>query len=218
MPLNLTRGGLSPAKITNLATNKEVRFMFNPYEYTVTKQNSWEKRPVTGQNIPQVTFDHGGAQSLSLTLYFDSLSDDSDVRQYTQPLWHMMMLDASTENPRSGKSTPPPVAFEWGKLYFKAIITTMSEKFTLFDGNGVPLRCVVNITLEQFLDTEEPAPQISSQSTSQSAPPTVTATQGERIDNLASSGTGDPNNWRDVAEKNNIDNPMKLQSGQSLNL
>jgi hypothetical protein len=218
MPLNLTRGGLSPAKITNLSTNKEVRFMFNPYEYTLTKQNSWEKKAVTGHNIPQVVFEHGGAESLSLTLYFDSLNDDADVRQYTAPLWHMMMIDSSTENPRSGKSAPPPVAFEWGKLYFKAIITTMSEKFTLFDPNGVPLRCVVNVTLEQFLDVAEQEAQIPGQATSQTQPKAITATEGERIDNLAASGTGDPNNWRDVAEKNNIDNPMKVQSGQSLNL
>jgi hypothetical protein len=218
MPLNLTRGGLSPATITNLSNNKVVRFMFNPYEYTLSKQNSWEKKPIMGENIPNVVFQHGGTESLSLTLYFDSLNDDNDVRQYTYPLWQMMMIDVSAENPKSGKSAPPPVAFEWGKLYFKSIITSMSEKFTLFDPNGVPLRCVVNVTLEQFLDEDEPAPQISNQSASQTQPQTMTATEGDRVDNLAASGTGDPNNWRDVADKNNIDNPMKVQPGQSLNL
>ncbi len=218
MPLNLTRGGLSPAKITNLSTNEEVRFMFNPYEYTLSKTNTWEKKVVTGHNIPQVIFDHGGEESLSLTLYFDSLTEDEDVRGYTYPLWQMMMIDTNTENQKSGKSTPPPVAFEWGKLYFKSIITTMSEKFTLFDTNGVPLRCVVNITLEQFLDIAEKPPQIPTQSTSQTQPKTTTVTQGDRIDNISSSSTGDPSNWRDVAETNNIDNPMKLTPGQTLSL
>lgn len=218
MSLNLTRGGLSPAKIVNLATNEEVKFMFNPYEYTLSKSNAWEKKPVIGQNLPQVVFQQGGAQSLSLTLHFDSINGVQDVRGYTDPLWKMMMIDSSSINAKSGKAAPPPVAFQWGRLYFKAIITSMSQKFTLFDPNGVPLRCEVSVTLEQFLDIEQPPAQVPQQPTGQNSARSTSAVQGDRLDNVASSGTGDAGNMRNVAEKNNIDNPMKLKPGQQIKL
>ena len=102
MGMNLTRGGLAPAKLTNLVSGAEVRCMFNPFEYTLTKQNSWENNPVIGQNVPEVVFQQGGAQSLRLTLHFDSLPQGDDVRKYTDPLWKMMMIDPSKRNERSG--------------------------------------------------------------------------------------------------------------------
>jgi hypothetical protein len=216
MPLNLTRGGLVPAKIVNLSTNEEVGFMFNPFEYTIAKTNTWEKKPVMGENLPRITFQQGGAETLNLTLHFDSLGEQADVREYTDLLWKMMMVDETKENPDSGKSAPPPVAFEWGRLYFKSIITSMSQKFTLFDADGTPLRCTIDIHLEQLLDDEDYEWQVPGQDTGQGAPRTTTVTEGDRMDNIAASTTGDSNNWRSIAETNNVDDPLNMQSGQTL--
>lgn len=214
MVSNVTRGGLVPAKITNLISNQEVKCLFNPEQYTITKTNTWEKKNVIGQNLPNVSFSQGGAQSLKLKLIFDSLEAGSDVRAYTDPLWNMMMIDSSTENAQSGKGTPPPVAFEWGGLYFKAIITTMSQRYTLFSEAGVPLRCEVDVTLEQFLDIV-PAEQTGS-SRGGSAPGGDTVRQGDRIDHVAARSTGDPSNQRAVAEQNNIDDPSRIPNGTTL--
>lgn len=214
MVSNVTRGGLVPAKITNLISNQEVKCLFNPEQYTITKTNTWEKKNVIGQNLPNVSFSQGGAQSLKLKLIFDSLEAGSDVRAYTDPLWNMMMIDSSTENSQSGKGTPPPVAFEWGGLYFKAIITTMSQRYTLFSEAGVPLRCEVDVTLEQFLDIV-PADQPGSTGGG-SAPGGDTVRQGDRIDHVASRSTGDPSNQRAVAEQNNIDDPSRIPNGTTL--
>lgn len=211
-----TRGGLVPGKLTNLVTNTAVNFMFNPEAYSLSKSNEWEKKVVTGQNLPRVIFKQGGAQSLTLKLHFDSQHQGYDVRSHTDPLWKMMMIDNSTENSSSGKGTPPPVAFEWGGVYFKAIITTMSQNFTLFDSKGTPLRCEVNITLEQFLDIQ-PQPQTQGAS-STTAPQSETVTEGDRLDHVASRSTGDASNYRSVAEANNIDNPQALRNGQKLNV
>ena len=122
MTLNLTRGGLTPAKIINLATNEEVKFMFNPFEYALTKSNTWEEEAGKGVNVPIRVFGSGGAVSLSLTLHFDSLKEGASVTTYTDPLWKMMMVDTQNTEQRSGKSAPPQCAFQWGKFYFKAII------------------------------------------------------------------------------------------------
>lgn len=214
MTSNLTRGGLVAAKLINLVTNEEVKFMFNPYEYAIAKQNQWEKKPIVGQNLPAVTFQQGGAQTLSLTLHFDTQKDGTDVRGHTDQLWKLMMLDTSSENSRSGKSSPPPVAFSWGRLYFKAIITSMTQKFTLFDADGTPLRCEVSVSLEQYLDASEFQAQ-TTDAGGTTRPSNQIVRSGDRMDTISNDSTGDPN-YRPVAEQNNVDDPMRVRNGTNI--
>lgn len=217
MVSNVTKGGLAPATITNLLTNEAVKFMFNPYEYTITKQNTWQDKPVIGQNLPMVTFQQGGAETLNLTLHFDNQASGGDVRVFTAPLWKMMMIDEQSKNARSGKGQPPPVIFEWGKLHFKAVITNMSQKFLLFSESGVPLRCTVEASLRQYLDEADIAPQTSGQSGGGATPSSATVVQGDRLDHIAASSGGDTNH-RQIAEANNIDNPLNVPAGTQLKL
>jgi hypothetical protein len=211
--LNLTKGGLAPATLTNLDTNEVVNFMFNPFEYTLTKRNTWQDKPVTGQNLPYVNFQQGGAITLKLILHFDSQSTGADVRTYTDKLWKMVLVNEAKVDAKTGKGQPPPVVFYWGKLHFKAVITNLSQKFTLFTETGIPLRCEVDIDLQQYLD--EPGETGTAQaggSTPASAP--TTAVQGQRLDNM----TKNPDDQRKVAEKNNINNPLKVPAGTKLKM
>lgn len=209
MTLNLTRGGLTPAKIVNLTESGEVSFMFNPYEYTIKKRNSWKHEERKGQNIPKTTFHQGEPQSLSLTLHFDTLSVKEDVRKLTDKLLEMMMVVEGERDAKTGKSAPPKVAFQWGKLHFVSIITDMSQKFTLFMSDGTPVRCEVSITLEQYVDENEFQPQLpESSAPPANAPSTTTMTEGQRLDHM-----GD---HREIASKNNIDNPHNVPPGTNL--
>jgi len=216
---NMTRGGLVAATITNLNNTGEiVHCMFNPYEYTVTKKNDYKKKDVIGKDVPKVTFQQGGAQSLALKLTFDTLPTGVDVRDRTALLWKMSLIDPTTINPDSDKGTPPPVAFEWGRLYFKAIITDLSEQFTLFSDTGTPLRCVVSLTLQQYEEPTAYAPQGGETNVVNKKPEkTTTVVQGDRLDNIAAANTGSSSNYRDVAANNNIDNPLNVPSGTTLN-
>lgn len=215
MSLDVTRGGLAPARIINLTTKEEVKFMFNPFEYTIKKTNTWEKEDGKGRNVPKMNFQKGGAQTLTLTLYFDSRVTGQDVRGYTSPLWKMMMVEQQRKNNTTGKSSPPVVAFDWGKLYFKSVITSLSQKFTLFDEKGVPLRCQVDITLEQFVDEGEFDAQIPGQAPGQGAAPTTTVVEGQRLDHVAAQD-GNPNAHRQIAEQNNINDPQNVPPGTRL--
>ncbi|MBK8135678.1 MAG: hypothetical protein IPK52_07555 [Chloroflexi bacterium] len=211
-----TRGSLNPAKITNLNTEEIVYFMFNPFEFTISKTNSWANRPVTGINLPLVSFTNGGAQSLTLNLYFDTTRSPGDVRAFTAPLWNMMMIDPDTIDTNTGKGQPPQVAFEWGGLYFKAIITTMSENYVLFNAEGIPLRSKVTITLQQFIDETDLPPQIQDQLANEQAQSTQQMQEGERLDNVASQNGQQPGSYREIAEQNNIDNPQRVPNGTQL--
>jgi hypothetical protein len=215
----MTRGGLRPAKIINVTGGDQVECMFNPFEYTLSKQNQWEKKPTKGKNTPEVRFKQGGSQVLKLKVYFDTLHAGSDVRAYTDKLWKMMLVDESTRHAQSDKSAPPEVAFEWGRLYFKAVLTNMTQKFTLFDEQGTPLRCEVDLTLEQMIDIDDYGSQSPSIPTStQAAPQTAQVTSADRIDTIASQNGLSPDSWRDVAAANNVNNPLQLQPGQNMNI
>lgn len=217
MSPDTTRGGLKPAKLIKIVNDQEVavvRCMFNPYEYTLSKQNQWQEQPTRGKNVGSSSFVKGGSQTLKLTLYFDSsLEEDKDVRKYTDRLWEMMMVEDKSKDKEAGKGVPPEVAFEWGRLYFRAVLTNMSQKYTLFTEDGTPVRCQVDITLEQKIDREDyrkrtdppPMPDVGTE---------VTAVAGDRIDNIAA-GSAAPS-MRDIAEANNIDNPLNIPSGARL--
>ena len=208
--LNLTKGGLEPATLTNLDTQEIINFMFNPFEYTLSKTNTWQAKPVTGQNLPYVTFDQGGAITLKLILHFDSQAENKDVRTYTDKLWKLVMINEAKVNAKTGKGQPPAVAFDWGKMHFKAIITSMSHSYTLFSEKGIPLRCAVDVSLQQYVEDPNPSGQPQASTGAPSTP--TTAVQGQRLDNIASN----PNDQRKIAEQNNINNPLNVPRGTKL--
>lgn len=216
MTAPLTRGNLKPATIKNLNTEETVHFMFNPFEFTISKTNTWNNRPINGINVPLVTFTTGGPMGLTLNLYFDTTRNPADVRAFTAPLWKMMMIDEAKADATTGKGEPPPVAFEWGGLYFKAVITTMNETFLLFDPEGIPLRCKVVVTLQQYIDESDLPPQIQEQIANEQAQVTQRMQEGDRMDNVAVQNGQSPSNYRQIAEQNNIDNPQRVPSGTPL--
>jgi hypothetical protein len=211
----VTRGGLRPATITNLnQTSDVINFMFNPNEFTIDKSITWKAEGGAGQDLPEHVFDKGGAPTVSLTLQFDSQGDKTDVRNYTTKLWKMAMVDTSDVNSKTGKGQPPAIAFEWGRFYFKAILTKISEKFTLFDENGTPLRCEVSLSLTLFEGEGQYTTHSSSSSGSrpEPVPKSKILLQSDRLDHVAGA------DYRQVAEANGIDNPHNTQSGSSIRL
>ena len=208
-----TRGGLEPAVIINKNTGAEVPCMFNPYEYTITKQNQYESANTKGRNLPRVRFKQGGAQALTLRLLFDTYSEGLDVRVHTAPLWQMMMIDEDKSNQRTGKGEPPHCIFRWGRFEFEAVITKMTQKLTLFLKDGTPVRTVVNISMQQVIDESEHGRQ-NPTSGSATASKTRMLYAGSRLDLIAWEEYGDSTKWRLLAEANDILDPLHLQPGR----
>ncbi len=210
-----TKGGLVPAALINLSTGERVNFMFNPTEYSLTKSNTWKSKPIKGKNIPAVEFQQGGVQTLKLQLLFDTYADGADVRGYTDMIWKMMAIDETKKDARTDKSEPPHVAFEWGQFYFTAVLTNVSQKFTMFLADGTPVRTTVDVTLQQAQDETNFQAQAAGAEPA-AAPSAVTTTSSDRLDTVAASQTGDASNQRAIAEANNIDNPRSIPPGTTL--
>jgi len=90
-----------------------------------------------GKNAPKVKFAQAGPKRSNCS-FLRHLCRGSDVRQHTDGLWKMMKVADDKKNPRNNKSEPPHVAFRWGQFEFQAVITSLSQSFTLFDKDGLP--------------------------------------------------------------------------------
>jgi nucleoid-associated protein YgaU len=187
--------------------------MFNPFEYTVSKSNSFKEQSQNRAKSAALEFSKVGAQTLQLSLTFDTYEDKSDVSLLTNQLWKFM--EPQTEKSPKKKARPAFVAFQWGVFRFVAVITNMTQKFTLFTHEGVPVRAKVDVTFTQYKDMNDYPGQ---NPTSGGGPlqELWTVTDGDRIDAIANTVYGDAGKWRLIADYNELPNPLALQPGQEL--
>jgi nucleoid-associated protein YgaU len=216
--------GLEKAIISSLDFSSEkVTCLFNPKEYTFSKQNQYKPKKTTGGNVPQFTFEGGGAATLDMELFFDTYADSTpgepakDVRkEYTDKIWRLMYVDERLKDKKSKKARPPRVRFQWGESWgFNAVITKISQKFTLFAQDGTPLRATLNVGFQQEKDSE----------TLQKQNPTSGGMGGERFWTVEEGDTlgwiayqeyGETSMWRVIAEANDLDNVRELSAGTVL--
>ena len=215
-----TEGALRAAKIYQVDEKGEpkggleVACMFNPFEYTVSKSNTYKDQ---GANASQLELQKSNPQTLKLTLIFDSYEAGTDVSEITRLLWQLM--EPVKELRGDNKAVAPYVAFDWGVFRFVSVITDMTQKFTLFDKNGTPVRARVDVTFKQYNDVADYI-NLPQNPTSGGGPieRVWSVTGGERLDNIAAEVYGDATKWRMIAEFNQITNPFSLEPGQRLTI
>ena len=221
--MSKTRGDLEPAKIYevdksgNPSGGAGVQCMFNPFEYTISKSNSYNEKPKNSANTPQGEFFKAGAQTLKLALIFDTYEADTDVSMETNKLWKYMMGKAKNGSKNNEKIAPPQVAFEWGVFKFVSYITAMTQKFTLFTREGTPVRASVDVTFTQYTDVND-YPKQNPTSGGGPIDRIWRVTAGDRLDLIAANVYQDPDKWRLIADYNHIDNPLALRPGMQLRI
>ncbi|MCD6553661.1 MAG: peptidoglycan-binding protein [Thermodesulfobacteriota bacterium] len=208
---------LVKAYITNLdAGGERIECLFNPSEYTFTKSNRWEAVKIMGGDVPMPKFTGGGAMTLKMQLFFDTYEKGTDVRKYTDKLLKLMSVDPNLKNAKTKKGRPPRCMFNWGQMWsFKAIITQMSQKFTLFLEDGTPVRATVDVTFQQ-VEQEGTYPPQNPTSGGGPARKHRLVRPGDRIDWIAYEEYGDSSLWRLIADENDLENPLQLTPGQVL--
>lgn len=219
-----TRGDLVTARIYEVDSSGNekgggvsVDCMFNPFEYTVTKTNTYEQKSRNNSDVPQVEFKKSGPQVLKMSLIFDTYESGEDVSRETRKLWKLMESKTRREGNRNTKVPPPETAFDWGGFHFVSVITNMTQKFTLFKLDGTPVRSKVDVTFTQHVDTEDYPGQ---NPTSGDGPieRVYQVVAGDRLDTIAFAQYGSAAKWRTIAEYNNVDNPTLLRPGQMLTI
>lgn len=192
-------------------SNDQAKVMFNPAEYSLEKGNQFASAPLPGLSNPVLSWVNGDADSLTMELFFDTYTNKggSDVRDETKKITRLLEIDPTLH-------APPPVHFVWGKLDFHAVIERLTQRFTMFREDGVPVRATLNVTFKEYKtiqDQLKPGPPESSDWTKRRV-----VAQGDRLSLIAAIEYGDPAVWRRIADENEIDNPRLLQPGMELRL
>jgi len=209
--------GLTKARITNKETHDTITCLFNPTEYTITKQNAWQSKPVVGKNVPKLDFTGGGAQKLTMDLFFDVFEQEgADVSKDIQKLMALTLIHPKPKNDKTKKSRPPLCIFEWGPRWsFTAVVMELKVKYTLFREDGMPVRATATITLQEAEDdTQQPKQNPTSYSEGGSRRRQVRPR--DTLAQIAYEEYGDSNRWRDIANANGLDDPLALSPGQIL--
>lgn len=231
--MSKTEGSLTVARIVRVdditmqpIKKSEVSCMFNPYEYTLSKSNTFkEQEAANGENSPPAEISKSGAQTLKLNLFFNTYGsthdsvykNETDVSKITDKLWDLMHVVEENQPDKNKKKHVPLVAFHWGVFFFVSYITNMTQKFTLFTREGIPVRAKVDVTFTQYKDIEDRR-KLGQNPTSGGGPINRihTVVAGDRLDLIADSVYRDPAKWKLIASYNGLTNPAELQPGRQL--
>jgi nucleoid-associated protein YgaU len=110
---------------------------------------------------------------------------------------------------------PHVVEFNWGgQARFRGVVTSYSEKFTMFDEGGHIQRARVTLQLKSFQSAAAQYQAINAHSPDKTKTHVVRA--GERLDMIAADAYGDPSHWPAIAAANGLTRPRVLVPGTLL--
>ena len=183
--------------------------MFNPPEYQLQVTNQFAEVGIPGLGSSLLQFVRGSAQTLTMELFFDTTDEGIDVRVFTGLVLGLASLNSETH-------APPRLIFLWGSLIFPCVLESVTQRFDYFNALGMPLRARLNVTLkgnDTLQDLLGTTQLLSADRTKQWIFKT-----GDTLQKIAAQEYGDPNQWRPIAQANNIDNPLTIPVGQALKI
>ena len=200
-------------------TSKSVTCHFNPDTFKLEREVKWNVEVKEGKDVATVEFKGGQGHAMGpIELVFDTTDTGTDVREEYKPLIEISKVDPAAKNSTTNQSEPSKCRFQWGEfLSFTAVLTKLTETFTMFNPDGVPLRAKVGVTLREV--PEERSTQTPQNPTTRTDPRKVWVVQeGQTLDWIAYQEYGDSAYWRHIAETNDLTNPRDLYPGQMLKL
>ncbi len=198
------------------ANGHEYTVQFNPETVSLSKSADWaEKKGDHTLDIPLVEWKGGKALKLEMTLFFDTYEDDKDVRDKTQPIEELSMVQDETHG-------PPILEFlSGGKAWYhrndKGLtwnLTSFSTTYKMFNAQGVPVRAEMKVGLTEYATEEQQKARIRLQSPDHEKMHRVRP--GDTLHSIAMEAYNDPSKWRPIAEANSIEDPLDLQPGAVL--
>jgi hypothetical protein len=209
---------LEKALITNTVNGNKVPVLFNPEEYTVSKDNNFAQVGVPGLSAPILQFVHGNMQTLEMELLVDSYEEHresnkvlnqagEDVRILTRKITDLMNIDPTTH-------APPILLFTWASLSFTCVLARANQRFIMFLPDGTPVRARLQVTFNEFRNVDLEAKEIKRETVDYSK--IYTVSQGETLSAIAWHTYGNPRLWRAIALRNGIDDPHVLEIGRQL--
>jgi len=211
---------LKKATITVLEgakANTVITVLFNPTEYSFERTNAFKSTPVPGLTSPLVHFVNGESDTLSMELFLDDYTDPNGPqpdRPQSEPVLTKLREIGDLLNIDRRLHAPPSVRFNWGPFEFVAVLEKLGRKVTLFHPDGTPARATLSVTFREYRTLKEQLERPRRESADKSKRRQIIGR--ETLPLLASREYGDVAYWRLIAEKNDLDDPRAIASGDWL--
>jgi nucleoid-associated protein YgaU len=196
------------------AERDSITFQFNPKEVSIQKAAKWERKTAKGAKKAGPP-EFSGAEPCKLTveMFFDaSAKQDGSVVEAVEKLFGCTI--PTEQSVEQKKPSPPLVVLHWGAIAsFPAFVTSVSTKYTLFTTEGLPIRALCSLTLEEM--PTEPWRQ-NPTSGSDAVRRSHTIVEGDSLASVAYQEYGDPTVWRAIARFNGVDDPLRCRVGTRL--
>jgi nucleoid-associated protein YgaU len=190
-----------------------IDFQFNPKELSLSKSAKWQRtaqRNASKSGPPE--FKGADPAKLSVEMFLDATDkmDDSVVKTVEKLFSCCVPVSKTT----GAKGSPPWVIFSWGGLTgFPSFVSSVTAKYTLFTPGGTPVRAVCTVAMEE-ISGEQGGQNPTSGALAARESHVVVA--GDTFSSIAHKMYGNPNLWREIAEANQADDPMRLRPGTRL--
>lgn len=236
-------GGLEKLIIRHETTRKNlfngtIEALFNPNEFTISRNVKWKSKRVaavgTKSSLAKQEFRSSAAKTLSITLFFDTYEargssltfgqvakdfliptnpftaspEATNVKEYTDKI--AALADVATELHR-----PPICKLRWGEVdLFKGVLTSLTEKYTMFMPDGRPVRATLDCSFVEYFSQSFAAKE--GELHSADVPKTRVVRRYETLQSIAAEEYDDPTLWRHIAQANTIINPRLVAPGTVL--
>lgn len=193
---------------------KEVLVQFNPESLKLNFANQDNSGPRTA---PRQTTG-SGTSTLAVELLFDTTASGADVRTNTENIAYFVKARG-----RNNNRSQPGLSFEWGSFIFRGLVRSMEETLDYFSEEGVPLRATIALNVSrpaiEFIEADRDG---GAQRSAGAQGPPARGTQplepvraGDNVQSVAARN-GNSREWRQVANANNIDDPLRVPPGRRI--
>ena len=138
--------------------------MFNPEEYTLSRENNFAQIAVPGLSAPIVQFVHGNQQTLEMELFLDTYEAHragsrvlneagDDVRKLAQQ-------GHRADGHRALDARAAGAAVHLGSLSFTCVLARATQRFIMFMPDGTPVRARLQVTFNEYSNAELEAKEV----------------------------------------------------------
>lgn len=193
-------------------SEEKIEVVFNPTEFDHKQNARYTDIKALGQNGSPVNYTGTENAEFSFSLTIDGFAmsgdfnDPSDVAAETKKLQSLTQADPKLH-------APPFCTFIWGSFSFYGVVSSVAVKYTMFTGEGMPVRATVNLTMKEQAGAAggRAFPKESPDRTKRRV-----LKKDTQLFHLAWENYADMEAWRLIARANNIKNPRRLEPGAEL--
>ncbi|MFZ5475679.1 MAG: hypothetical protein ACOZNI_02790 [Myxococcota bacterium] len=221
-------GGNTKAYLQGLDGGGTFTFQYNPTQFQVDKQVTWEESKEQGKSKNSLQYQRAAPMTASFECTFDTTNTGANVqKEWVESLLSLTNAVATPsggEAAELGKKRAPKCRFVFGTFEMICVIESVQSTYTMFGEDGAALRAKCQVKLKEWKDPGESDTtfvmggmsagvtngKLTLASGSSGSAELVTSTGGQTASQIAASAGMDT---RDFMELNGIQDGTDIPAG-----